>query len=192
MKTSMMGALLAAAGLMVAGCQEPTGVVPVYPPGMEPSRMPNIPAGEGAQALGEQGVAATNQNKVASGGEATSPPTPIGQPRTTPSGLVYETLKEGDGPQAQTGQRVQMHYTGTLEDGTKFDSSRDRGTPFEVRIGNGEVIKGWDEGVPGMKVGEQRKLTIPGNLGYGPAGSPPKIPGNATLIFDVELMRILD
>jgi peptidylprolyl isomerase len=83
-----------------------------------------------------------------------------------------------------------VHYTGTLENGTKFDSSLDRGKPFEFVIGTGSVIKGWDEGVMTMKVGGRRKLIVPPKLGYGPAGSPPKIPGNATLIFDVELLGV--
>ena len=184
-----MRALLVAVGALAAGCHEPKDVVPVYPPGMEPSRIPVIPSGEGAQALGEQPSATVATNKVETNGEATSPPTPIGQPVTTPSGLVYETLKEGTGPQAKTNQSIEIHYTGTLEDGTKFDSSRGK-SPFSVVIGTGRVIEGWDEGVPGMQVGERRKLTIPGNLGYKAAGSPPKIPPNATLIFDVELMKI--
>ena len=114
---SWSGWLVAAVGLLAAsGCSEPRDIVPVYPPGMTPPQ-PQIPAGEGAQALGEQAPADPAQNKVASGGEATSPPTPVGQPRTTPSGLIYETLKEGDGEQAKTGQNIRMHYTGTFEDG---------------------------------------------------------------------------
>lgn len=190
-----MGLAVVAMGLAAGGCHEPTDVVPVYPLGMEPSRIPNIPAGEGAQAVGEQPAVAPGQNRVisaggAEGGQATSPPTPVGQPRTTPSGLTYVTTKEGTGEEAKTGQQIRMHYTGTLEDGTKFDSSRDRNQPFPVRIGTGAVIAGWDEGVPGMKVGEQRKLTIPAKLGYGDRAQGDKIPANSTLIFDVELLGI--
>ena len=109
---------------------------------------------------------------------------------TTKTGLKYVDIKEGTGPSPQRGQTVSVHYTGTLENGTKFDSSVDRGKPFEFKIGTGSVIKGWDEGLMTMKVGGKRKLIIPSNLGYGPQGSPPKIPGNSTLIFDVELLEI--
>ncbi|MGB7921653.1 MAG: FKBP-type peptidyl-prolyl cis-trans isomerase [Pyrinomonadaceae bacterium] len=111
---------------------------------------------------------------------------------TTRTGLKYVDIKEGDGPSPQMGQTVSVHYTGTLTNGTKFDSSRDRGQPIEFPIGRGRVIKGWDEGLMTMKVGGQRKLIIPPDLGYGAQGSPPKIPGNSTLIFDVELMGIKD
>jgi peptidylprolyl isomerase len=109
---------------------------------------------------------------------------------TTPSGLKYidEVVGTGDSPRA--GQNVTVHYTGTLENGTKFDSSVDRGQPFPFRIGTGSVIKGWDEGVMTMKVGGKRRLIIPAKLGYGAAGSPPTIPPNATLIFEVELLSV--
>ncbi|MDP3941769.1 MAG: FKBP-type peptidyl-prolyl cis-trans isomerase [bacterium] len=104
--------------------------------------------------------------------------------------LRIEDLKIGGGPEVKEGDTVVMHYTGWLENGTKFDSSLDRKQPFEVKIGVGYVIKGWDMGVPGMKVGGKRKLTIPYQLGYGKYGIEPDIPGFATLIFEVELLKI--
>src|SRR5947209_2125514 len=109
---------------------------------------------------------------------------------TTKSGLKYEDLKEGTGDAAKSGETVQVHYTGWLKDGTKFDSSKDRGRPFSFELGAGKVIKGWDEGVAGMKVGGKRKLTIPAELGYGKRGYPPVIPANAELTFEVELLKI--
>ena len=108
---------------------------------------------------------------------------------TTPSGLRYIDLVEGDGPSPQPGQMTTVHYTGTFENGTKFDSSVDRGQPYEFPIGRGQVIKGWDEGVMTMKVGGKRKLIVPSNLAYGPGGRP-GIPPNSTLIFEVELLGI--
>ena len=104
--------------------------------------------------------------------------------------LEWETIAEGDGDMAVPGRSVTVHYTGWLTNGTKFDSSHDRVEPFTFRLGAGEVIKGWDEGVEGMKVGGKRKLTIPPKLGYGRFGSPPVIPGNATLVFEVELLKV--
>ncbi len=109
---------------------------------------------------------------------------------TTESGLKYEKLESGDGAQPQTGQTVMVHYTGMLEDGTVFDSSRERNRPFSFRIGVGQVIRGWDEGVGMMQVGDRWKLIIPPELGYGERGAGGVIPPNATLIFDVELLRI--
>lgn len=109
---------------------------------------------------------------------------------TTPSGLTYQDLAEGSGAAAKKGDEVSVHYTGWLMDGTKFDSSKDRDEPFEFPLGAGHVIKGWDEGVEGMKIGGRRKLTIPPSLGYGARGAGGVIPPNATLQFEVELLAI--
>ncbi len=107
-----------------------------------------------------------------------------------PSKLEIHDESPGDGAVAKEGDKVAVHYTGTLMNGKKFDSSRDKNTPFEFTIGQGQVIKGWDQGVVGMKVGGKRKLVIPSELGYGEHGSPPNIPGGAGLKFDVELIEI--
>ena len=109
---------------------------------------------------------------------------------TTASGLVYEELTVGAGAEAAAGQQVTVHYTGWLTNGTKFDSSKDRDDPFEFHLGQGQVIKGWDEGVAGMKIGGKRKLTIPPQLGYGARGAGNVIPPNATLVFEVELLAV--
>mgnify|MGYP000291563967 CR=1 FL=1 len=110
---------------------------------------------------------------------------------TTPSGLQYEDTVVGSGAEATKGQYVSVHYTGWLKsNGKKFDSSVDRGEPFVFGLGAGMVIKGWDEGVAGMKIGEKRKLTIPPDLGYGARGAGGVIPPNADLIFEVELLKI--
>lgn len=121
-----------------------------------------------------------------------TPATPVTPVRATetPEGLKIEVLKEGQGQEAKNNDTVFVHYTGWLLDGTKFDSSVDRGTPFSFVLGAGQVIKGWDIGVLGMKPGEKRKLTIPANLGYGEMGTPGgPIPPNATLVFEVEFIR---
>lgn len=108
--------------------------------------------------------------------------------QSTPSGLQYAIDQPGTGAQPQAGQTVTVHYTGWLTNGTKFDSSRDRGEPFEFALGQGKVIQGWDEGVADMKIGETRTLVIPPALGYGEQGAGDAIPPNATLVFKVELL----
>ncbi len=108
----------------------------------------------------------------------------------TASGLEYEEIAIGDGEAAAAGQNVKVHYTGWLTDGTKFDSSVDRGQPFGFALGQGMVIRGWDEGVAGMQVGGKRKLVIPPELGYGSRGAGGLIPPGATLVFEVELLGV--
>jgi len=122
---------------------------------------------------------------------STSNPTKVtGPPTTTPSGLQYWDIVVGNGATAAAGSQVSVHYTGWLTSGERFDSSVDRGQPFSFPLGAGQVIKGWDEGVAGMKVGGKRQLRIPPELGYGAAGAGGVIPANATLIFDVELLQV--
>ena len=104
--------------------------------------------------------------------------------------LQIEDLNVGSGTEATQGKTVSVHYTGTLEDGSKFDSSLDRGQPFDFHLGAGQVIQGWERGLLGMKVGGQRKLTIPPDLGYGARGFPPVIPPNSTLVFTVQLLDV--
>ena len=122
---------------------------------------------------------------------STSSPTKVtGPPITTASGLQYWDIVAGTGATASPGSQVSVHYTGWLTSGEKFDSSVDRGQPFSFPLGGGQVIKGWDEGVAGMKAGGKRQLRIPPDLGYGAAGAGGVIPANATLVFDVELLQV--
>ncbi len=113
-----------------------------------------------------------------------------GAPTATASGLQIIEIQPGSGDEARRGQQVTVHYTGWLTDGTKFDSSRDRGDPFQFGLGKGQVIRGWDEGVAGMKVGGRRRLVIPPELGYGQRGAGGAIPPGSTLLFNVELLGV--
>ena len=178
-------------GLVLCGCEEPPDLQPLAPPGAFIAK--TSPDTEPAAALGEAAPSATKPAEAAKPTSTTiAPATKIGETKTTEGGVKYETLKEGTGPELKPGQTAEIQYEGKLEDGTVFDSSRSRTPPkpLEVAISTGQVIKGWDEAIPGMKVGEVRKLTIPSEMGYGKLGSPPKIPPFATLIFEVELVKI--
>ncbi|HEV2757462.1 MAG TPA: FKBP-type peptidyl-prolyl cis-trans isomerase [Actinomycetota bacterium] len=115
----------------------------------------------------------------------------VGETVTTDSGLEYEEIECGDGDEVARGDTITVHYTGTLENGDEFDSSRG-GEPVSFALDPGMLIEGWVEGIPGMREGGRRELTIPPELGYGEAGNPPAIPGDATLIFDVEVIEIQD
>ena len=136
------------------------------------------------------GAASGCGGKAESGGGGAGPTKVSGPPTTTASGLQYWDIVVGTGATAAAGNLVSVHYTGWLTNGQKFDSSVDRGQPFSFPLGAGQVIKGWDEGVAGMKVGGKRQLRIPPELGYGAGGAGGVIPGNATLIFDVELLQV--
>ena len=184
--------LIAVLGLWAAGCggggsdtateesppeetmeSTPAGEVPAEEPGMD----------EGL----EEGI----EEEAAEEGTSGVPPVDSDlEVVTTPSGLNYIDLIVGDGPAPQAGELVQVHYTGWLKDGTKFDSSVDRGQPFEFPLGQGRVIRGWDEGVASMNVGGKRRLIIPSDLASGPGGRPPVIPPAAELTVDVELLGI--
>jgi FKBP-type peptidyl-prolyl cis-trans isomerase FkpA len=136
------------------------------------------------------GCGNTNKSTTPGTTSAFSPTKVNGQPNTTASGLQYWDIVVGTGATAVAGNTVKVHYTGFLTNGKKFDSSHDRDEPFSFPLGAGQVIKGWDEGVAGMKVGGKRQLRIPPELGYGASGAGGAIPPNATLIFDVELLEV--
>ncbi len=172
--------------LAMVGCEAPDDIVEVTPPGAVMPKKP-IP-GDEAQAQGESRPT-DKSDSVDDKDLVPALPTKIGEKKTTKSGVVYETLQEGTGPEIQSGQRAVINYEGKLENGNIFDSTRNK-NPGNFKVGKGgEVIKGWNEAIPGMKVGEKRRLTIPPKAGYG-SRSQSKIPANSTLIFEVELMEI--
>lgn len=177
--------------LVLAGCEDPGEIVPNAPPGIStpkvsPDTGPAEAQGETPSDTGQPARAITT-----AAAHKPAPPTALGETKTTEKGVKYETLKEGTGPVLVRGQRSTLHYEGRLQsDDSVFDSSRARKQPFSCRIGGDALIEGWDEGIPGMRVGEIRKLIIPPELAYGEKGQPPKIPGNATLIFEVELLSV--
>lgn len=163
--TSWKRCLLACLAIAVVGCQQSD---------IDSSKT-------GAANSSATSTPATTPSAAATGG---------GTEVSLPNGLKYQDMKVGDGALAESGKSVSVHYTGWLTDGTKFDSSLDRNEPFKFTLGQGSVIRGWDEGVKGMRVGGKRKLTIPPDLGYGERGASGVIPPNATLVFDVELLGV--
>jgi FKBP-type peptidyl-prolyl cis-trans isomerase len=179
--------------LMTAGCEAPEEILPTTPPGAVIPRTPPD-ADNPAQAQGET-IAVSPK---ASGESSTKPvpytpatPTAKGETKTTKNGVKYETLKEGTGEELRPGKVALFHYEGKLEDGTVFDTTRTGKQPAKFAIGTGQLIKGWEEGMPGMRVGEIRKLLIPAALAYRDQQAG-KIPPNSNLIFEVELIRIID
>ena len=174
-------------------CDAPEQIVPTTPPGAVIPRTP--PEGEeAAQAQGE--VLSATAKSTTEGGKKAAPYTPAaptakGETKTTKNGVKYETLKEGTGDELKPGAVAVFHYEGKLENGTIFDSSRQKGEPFKVAIGTGQLIKGWEEAMPGMRVGEIRKLFVPAAMGYKDRAVG-NIPANSNLLFEVELLKILN
>ncbi len=163
----------------LAGCAHAQDSEPTSAPALSPAKITKAPKDTTARKI-------TNTTNTTNTKGAKT----MSEEVTTPSGLKYIDLKVGAGASPNPGETVSVHYTGWLENGTKFDSSHDRSRAFEFPLGQGRVIKGWDEGVAGMKVGGKRKLIIPSDLGYGARGAGGVIPPGATLIFEVDLLGI--
>ncbi len=178
--------------IILVGCDAPDDIVPTSPPGIvRPRTAPD--ANDPAQAQGEAAVMTPKAPGESGKAAAYTPalPTAKGETKTTKNGVKYETLKPGTGDELKPGQVAVFHYVGTLENGTVFDSTRERGNPYKITIGSGQLIKGWEEGLPGMRVGETRKLWVPAKMGYGDAERT-KIPAKSNLIFEIELVQVLN
>jgi FKBP-type peptidyl-prolyl cis-trans isomerase len=187
LRAGILGGLFS---VVVSGCGEPGAIGPMTPPG---ANIPRVsPDAQPAEAIGESAPIAANPKPSAAKAAQYTPalPTTKGQTKTTPGGVKYETLKEGNGAELKFGEKAVVHYVGKLENGEQFDSSRGK-RPMTVRIGVDPLIEGWAQAIPGMKEGEIRTMTIPPALGYKSEGFPPKIPPNATLVFEVELVEII-
>ncbi len=192
MRNRWMTILVAAAALTLVGCNKQDTATTEETTEAEAPAAGETPAAENYDATPaatpSEGEATPAAGAATPAGD-TAAAAPAGGEVTLPGGTKYVDEVVGTGPEATAGSTVAVHYTGTLTDGTKFDSSRDRNEPFEFQLGGGQVIKGWDEGVAGMKVGGKRKLTIPAEQGYGARAMGP-IPPNSTLLFDVELVAV--
>jgi FKBP-type peptidyl-prolyl cis-trans isomerase len=192
MRSRCAGILTGLTFLVLSGCEEPGEIVPIAPPGaniprVSPDASPAEAQGEAVSPIGGSAPAVSSSTAA----YKPAPPTAIGETKTTERGVKYETLKEGTGPEYKRGQQGTFHYEGKLAEGNKvFDTTRTTNSPRNFRIGGDKLIEGWEEALPGMKVGELRKLTIPPELAYKETGKPPAIPPNATLIFEVELLSI--
>jgi FKBP-type peptidyl-prolyl cis-trans isomerase len=193
MRSPCVGIITGLALLAVSGCGDPGEIVPISPPGANIPR--TSPDETPAEAQGETlptSESTAPPKVVSTPAFSPAPPTAIGETKTTEGGVKYQTLTEGTGPVYKWGQRGTFHYVGTLADGGReFDSSRARNKPMDFRIGGDPLIKGWEQALPGMKVGETRKLTIPPALGYQDQAKP-GIPANSTLVFEVELLGIAE
>src|SRR5262245_15150464 len=178
--------------LFLSGCYDPGPIVPIAPPGANVPRISpdeNPAEAQGEAVLETEGIPAS---VAAAAAHKPAPPTAIGETKTTEKGVKYETIQEGTGPELKRGQRATFHYEGKLQkDNSIFEDSRQLNRPLTTRMGgNPPLIEGWEDALPGMKVGEIRRLTIPPELAYGEKGKSPAVPPNATLIFEIELLSI--
>jgi FKBP-type peptidyl-prolyl cis-trans isomerase len=174
---------------LVWGCGDPNDlqIVQVMPPGATPIR--KVDEKDAPQAVGEAARTAVKPSSDQKEPFPPAPPTAPGETKVLEGDIKYETVKEGTGEEVKSGRVAVVHYVGTLADGTVFDSSRKKGSPAEFTLGSGGLIKGWEYGIPGMKVGEVRKLVVPPAMGYGPLKHG-QIPPDSTLTFEVELMGV--
>lgn len=188
----MRRGLLGVLGLLplswsLAGCGEPDRLVPVMPPGATEIR--KVDEKNAAQAQGETRTAPSTPAPKAGETYPPAPPTAPGETKTLTGDVKYETLREGNGEEMKSGRVASVYYVGKLDDGTVFDSKQLPDEPAEFALGTGGLIKGWEHAIPGMKVGEKRKIVIPPAMGYGDQ-SQAKIPANSTLTFEVELVGV--
>jgi FKBP-type peptidyl-prolyl cis-trans isomerase len=183
----ILGGLLLAG---LSGCGEPGEVIEIAPPGAAPQ--PTPAENDPAQAQGEMpSVQVAKSKTVKPGDYKPALPTAKGETKRTKGGVKYETVKEGTGAEYKLGQRALMHYVGTLENGEVIDSTRTTNQPRTLQIGIDPLIRGWEEAIPGMKVGETRNMLIPAELAYGERGKLPTVPPGANLKFEIELLNIV-